>query len=65
MKVGQKVQLLTEFSGVPAGTQGKVTGLEAGGNLCRVEWAIPGRDSRKPLAHLFSLEEYQKYLREV
>lgn len=65
MKAGQKVRLLVEFAGVPAGTMGEITGLEAGGKLYSVRWLVPGRDPAKPVVHLFTPEECQKYLEEV
>ncbi|MCR4399735.1 MAG: hypothetical protein QHH05_00170 [Syntrophomonadaceae bacterium] len=63
MKVGQKVQLLAEFSGVPAGTVGKVVEVEAGGSLYLVEWMLPGRDARQAIRHLLTAEEVQKLVR--
>ncbi|ADI01460.1 MAG TPA: hypothetical protein GXX39_03885 [Syntrophothermus lipocalidus] len=65
MKIGQKVRLVSEFAGLPGGTTGQVVGLEAGGSLVRVMWQIPGREGKKPLFHLFTVEEYQRLLQEV
>ncbi len=65
MKIGQKVRLISEFAGLPSGTTGQVVGFESSGNLVRIMWQVPGREGKKPLFHLFTVEEYQKLLQEI
>ena len=67
-KIGKSIITLTEFSGVLAGTKGKVIRQNNMGRKLEecsvaIEWQLPGRE--KPLVDWFTKGEYGRYLKEV
>jgi hypothetical protein len=61
--VGQRIRTLVEFSGVLAGTGGKVTRADEGGcgsYTVAIQWELPGRSS--PLVDWFRRGEFYRYL---
>ena len=67
-KIGKIIATLREFSGVPAGTKGKVIkqddiGVKLEKCSVAIEWQLPGRE--KPLVDWFTKGEYGRYLKEV
>ncbi len=67
-KIGKNVVCLRDFSGVPEGTKGTVTGADKMGRYpeewdVKIQWDLPGR--LNPLVDWFTKGEYERYLKEV
>ncbi len=66
-KIGQRIRTRLAYSGVPAGTFGRVLradpGTEASGFTVGIVWELPGRTS--PLTDWFTRAEYARALDEV
>lgn len=60
--MGLRVRTQVEFSGVPAGTAGKVVRADegAGGYTVGIQWELAGRD--RPLVDWFDRAEFTRYL---
>ncbi len=65
-KLGQRIQTLKAFSGVPAGTLGRVTRMDPAGSepgfTLGIQWELQGRAT--PLTDWFTRDEYEGSLRE-
>jgi len=65
--VGQRIRTLTEFSGVPAGTGGKVTRADSAGRddsyTVAIQWELSGRAD--PLVDWFTRDEFYHYLEQI
>jgi hypothetical protein len=69
-KMGQPIESLIPFSGVPQGTTGKVVAADDAGDGwdVAIEWDLPPRPfgtRMRPLRDWFVKSEYDKYLREI
>jgi len=68
-KQGKKIRTLQEFSGVPAGTTGTVTGMyhrfssKENNYGLDISWDLP--DRLRPLVDGFSKDEYEEFLEEI
>jgi len=62
--IGQRIRTSTEFSGVPAGMDGKVTRADSAGRddgyTVAIQWELPGRAN--PLVDWFTRDEFYRYL---
>jgi len=65
--VGQRIRTLVEFSGVPAGTNGKVTCADKAGcddgYTVAIQRKMPGRAA--PLVDWFTRDEFYRYLEQL